>query len=62
MLLFSCRVVRQAKWIGPGVRKCVALLADTLYLTVAFQLVRVLTCMQVIDDGDDDDDENGAYY
>ena len=39
------RGVVQAKWIGPKTRAAVVLLADALYLTVAFQLVRALTCV-----------------
>jgi hypothetical protein len=42
----------KAKWIGSVTRQLVALLADTLFLTVAFQLVRALTCVEVEDQGE----------
>jgi hypothetical protein len=43
-------VCKKAKWIGGVTRKLVAVIADTLYLAIAFQLVRVLTCIEVGDE------------
>jgi hypothetical protein len=36
----------QAKWVSAWTRQLVGLLADTLYLTVLYQLARALTCVQ----------------